>query len=233
MSPTTVETTIASIAARCDFCDEFSGGIQNSFAIRYRGLLQERTILATSNFKVIPTLGQIVEGYLLIVPISHYRALADMPPEPIQELVRLKDQVRAALLATYGPCIFFEHGARSANAGGCGINHAHLHAVPLSEEKDPIATLKEEFPFESLRANREITTEANGSNPYLYYEDLHSNTYVFDVEYLPSQYVRRLLAQNFGKVEWDWRKYEREEALLSSMARLSQVFGTSLGKPQS
>jgi diadenosine tetraphosphate (Ap4A) HIT family hydrolase len=216
----------------CDFCDEFSGGASNAFGRLYADTIRDRTLLATREFRIIPSLGQIVEGYLLVVATKHYQALADMPPELGEELVELNGRVRGALSDAYGPCIFFEHGARSENSGGCGIYHAHLHAVPLREGRDPIALLKERFSLKKLRSIREIAGEANGADSYLYYEDLHSNRYIFDVEYLPSQYMRRLLAEATGNDEWDWRECGWEEAVVSTIARLAKAFSTSEANAQ-
>lgn len=222
---------LAKAGLTCHFCNEFSGGTDNAFAARYGGAPSSRTVLATPNFKIFPTLGQITEGYLLVAPFDHYGALADMPPALIQELAELNTRVRAALSGTYGPCIFFEHGARSENSGGCGIYHAHLHAVPFIEDTEPVSVLRERFGYKTLRSITDIASEANRADSYLYYEDLHSNRYIFEVEYLPSQYMRRLLAEVVGKGEWDWRKYGREEALLSTVRRLSQALGPEPSNP--
>jgi len=91
----------------CDFCDEFSGGLENSFAARYQNTAPSRVILSTANFRVIPSLGQIIEGYLLIVPVSHYTAVSDMPTELTGELSELCSYVRTVLVKVYGPCVFF------------------------------------------------------------------------------------------------------------------------------
>jgi len=215
----------------CDFCDEFSGGRNNAFYSRYGSDLRNRTIFYTQNFKVLPSLGQIVEGHVLIVPVRHYTALADMPRGPVEEMSGLAHRVRVALSINYGPCLLFEHGSRGDNSGGCGIYHAHLHAVPAVGSRDPICALKGMFRHQRLEGITEVGTKARGLKPYLYYEDTNSNSYLFEVDYLPSQYMRKLLVEMMGEGEWDWRKCGREEALLSTIARLSQAFGPGASKP--
>jgi diadenosine tetraphosphate (Ap4A) HIT family hydrolase len=217
--------------SQCDFCDEFSGGHNNAFSRRYGSDPRGRTVFETQNFKVLPSLGQIVEGHVLVVPVRHYTALADMPSPLTEEVADLADHVRIALSANYGSCLLFEHGSRGVCSGGCGIYHAHLHAVPLREESEPVSLLKERFGYRKLGSIGDIASESNGTDSYLYYEDLHSNRYIFDVEYLPSQYMRRLMAEALGKDEWDWRKCGREEALLSTITRLSQAFGPAHAGP--
>src|SRR5207253_952486 len=75
MSKNTLKSNFASASVACDFCDEFAGGLRNAFAKLYGDLIQARTLVATKEFRVIPSLGQIVEGYLLVVPAKHYATL--------------------------------------------------------------------------------------------------------------------------------------------------------------
>src|SRR5262249_44778349 len=129
-------------AINCDFCDELSDGWDNAFTRIYARNPRSRVLFRSEHFSVVPSLGQIVEGYLLILPIRHYTALADMPSQLTTELLALCNQVRRGLAKAYGPCLFFEHGVRALGTGGCGIEHAHLHAVPFAPLRDPIQRLK-------------------------------------------------------------------------------------------
>lgn len=210
---------------KCDFCNEFSGGLENSFTARYHSELRSRIVVRTQNFNVLPSLGQIVEGYLLIVPVQHYTALADLPTQLVPELSRLCGRVRRALSSTYGPCLLFEHGVRAGQSGGCGIDHAHLHAVPFACAREPIEELKHRHSFKFIGGISEINDEVPPSSSYLYYENLSGQPCVFDVDFMPSQYVRKLLAESMGIDLWDWREYGSEQALVSSLVRLSDAFG--------
>src|SRR5437868_12927089 len=102
----------------CEFCDEFSGGSRNAFAVRYGDELPNRTVLETDHVTVLPTLGHFVKGYLLLVPKVHYCTLADMPPDAIREVEDLKKSLLQRLGPRYGPYILFEHGARTVASGG-------------------------------------------------------------------------------------------------------------------
>ncbi len=105
----------------CDFCDEFSGGSSNGFSSRYEGYLGSRILLTSASLRVIPSLGQIVEGHLLIAPSRHFRALADLPQASLQELDILYGNLRSTLTRLYGRCVFFEHGIRCEASGGCKL----------------------------------------------------------------------------------------------------------------
>jgi diadenosine tetraphosphate (Ap4A) HIT family hydrolase len=212
------------LSGACDFCDEFRGGRENAFARLYGKRAPERILLATGQLCVVASLGQIVEGYLLVLPMQHYRALADAPHGFNEELADLKNSVRAVLSAAYGRCVFFEHGTRSENSGGCGIYHAHLHAVPLVQRTDPIVRLKQRFALKGISGIEKIGETIDPIDSYLYYQDLDSREYVCPVDHLPSQYMRRLLAETLGRPNWDWRECHQEGALLSTIARLTPCF---------
>ena len=134
----------------CDFCDEFAGGCRNAFAVRYHGQITDRILCSTENFVVLPSLGQIAEGHLLILPRQHCLSLADIPHGNWGELERLSATVRRVLRSTYGTCVAFERGTRSGG-GGCGISHAHLHFVPVNND---------ELFIDQLRANHRFVPVA-------------------------------------------------------------------------
>jgi len=206
----------------CEFCDEFSGGTRNSFAEHYHDEQGGRTILETNGFKVVPSLGQIVRGYLLLIPRDHYCALADLPAELLWELEQLKKMLVGSLRSKYGDYVLFEHGARTENSGGCGISHAHLHAVPLSAEKDLLQTLRASFRHQQISGISGLRGIPTGCS-YLYYEDVRGDCHVFYPTFLPSQYMRRLIAERLGVENWDWRIRGREDSVLVTGADVSRI----------
>lgn len=215
-------SNISNNCRQCEFCDEFAGGSANSFFVHYANEVASRTVLEQDGFRALPSLGQVVPGYLLLVPNHHYRALADMSPEELNTAEALKGGLTDQMRHTYGNCLFFEHGARTPDAGGCGISHAHLHIVPFPAEKDPVEVLLRTFPFEEISNLLDLKRIQPG-NSYLYYESVRGSRYVFYPPFIPSQYVRRLLAEALGIETWDWRHCGREERFFSTLARTSQL----------
>lgn len=168
-----------------------------------------------------------MSGYLLLVPKHHHRALADMSLDDLKVAELLKTRLADGLRSTYGHYLFFEHGSRTPSSGGCGISHAHLHAVPFPGEKDPVDELTREFPFEEVSALVDLKC-VQPERSYLYYEAVRGNRYVLYPPFVPSQYIRRLLAEALGIQEWDWRQCGREERLLATLSRTSHALaGTS------
>jgi len=217
--------------SHCDFCDEFSGGDHNAFASRY-GRNANRDITVSDFFHVVPSLGQIVEGHLLIVPTGHSCALADLPDEQIHDLESICQQVRVSLRDVYGDCVFFEHGIRREGSGGCGIDHAHLHAVPTSAH-GVLGVLLENFQGSRVYSFSDITTTVSFDSSYLFFEDAAAQRFVFEIDKLRSQYMRKLVSESIGKEVWDWRVAGHEPELVATVERLSltlpRLFSASRG----
>jgi len=210
--------------ARCDFCLEFLDKPENSFHRIYGGDPHSRLLLETPGFAILPSIGQIVEGYLLLLPRQHFAAIGDLSPSGLRELDGLMRFAGDLLKTEYGPYIVFEHGTRSEGAGGCGIYHAHLHMVPLARTLDPVASLKSTFRCVELAHLSEIRERSAGLVNYLFYQDSDARLYLFDTGPLPSQYMRRLFADGVAGQEWNWRSAGREERLLATIGRLASKF---------
>jgi hypothetical protein len=59
---------------------------------------------------------------------------------------------------------------------------------------------------------------------YLFYQDSKARVYLFNSGPLPSQYMRKLLADALNEKDWNWREAGREEHLLATLQRLSSHF---------
>ncbi len=206
----------------CEFCDEFAGGCTNAFATRYGQYLADRSIMDTGRFRVVPTLGQIVEGHVLVIPVEHICALASLQNDQMQELEDLSNRLRSTLSDMYGGCVFFEHGVRGQGAGGCGIDHAHLHALPVVAD-GVLEVLTRQFEGTRIYSLAAIKGSIPKNSPYLFFEDASAKRYVFRVDSLPSQYLRKLVAKSIGKSDWDWRECGYERQFISTMRRLSPI----------
>src|SRR5271165_2732369 len=218
--------TTMELLEQCDFCNEFRGNQNNAFAALYKSRPARRIAFETPSFVVMPSLGQIVLGYLLVVPKVHFVAIADMPHHTLVELEELRAKLLARLSAHYGAFLFFEHGTRTKNCGGCGITHAHLHAVPFPATADPIRRLKDQWTYHSIRQFLDLKDIPMGSS-YLYYESVTNDRFAFYPEAISSQYVRRLLADALNSQDWDWRVAGRENRLVSTLSETTTLLGRS------
>jgi len=175
-----------------------------------------RPIIESQNFVVIPTLGAFLIGWLLIISKMHYLCIGSLPDSLFPELINLKRKVKYILNQTIGPTISFEHGPCSSyeRAGSC-IDHAHLHIVPT--KIDLLKDLRKNFKIKKSDTIRESKKFFLQKRPYILYENVNDNLFYFEVETLPSQYMRRLLAKKLNLYsKYDWRKHSEVKNIIAT-----------------
>ncbi|MDY0814813.1 HIT domain-containing protein [Kitasatospora purpeofusca] len=110
---------------RCPLCE----------AGRGRGAVPlDRPWLESENGVVLPALGHLLRGHLLICSKEHHPNLLSAPDEIAEELLELLDETSGRLREAFGKdCFAFEHGFVGKNTEeiGCSIDHVHLHVIPL------------------------------------------------------------------------------------------------------
>jgi len=168
-----------------------------------------RVPVETDNFAVIPSLGALVPGHMLICPKQHIRSFGVLSSELWQEFLWLKDTMASILADRYdAPVHFFEHGSR--NIGHkivCTVDHAHLHCLPGHVDVWPALT---EFQWKWVPIARlSDIGSVQGKYEYLYYESPQGVAGLCSAlshEGFPSQILRRVFAQLLNCEErWNWR----------------------------
>jgi diadenosine tetraphosphate (Ap4A) HIT family hydrolase len=156
------------------------------------------------------SLGSLVEGWLLIVPRAHALSAAALTTVLLDELHSVKAQVREMLTVAYGPVSFFEHGPSECHhLTGCGVDHAHVHAVPGIQD-----LLGAAFPFLPPGAKfrpgdindcREAI--AKGLD-YLYLEQPNGDPWIATARSFGSQTFRKAIAARLGLPDkYDWKVF--------------------------
>jgi diadenosine tetraphosphate (Ap4A) HIT family hydrolase len=205
----------------CPFCEQFLWKTSRGVAGCVLGPDYRREIHADADFVVVATLGQLVEGWLLVIPRVHYSCVAVLPRHLQSRFSALVRRARAAVEFRYGPAALMEHGSVS-QTGACGtcIEHAHLHIVPR------VPSLAE--PFAHACSGQHISGletlwVAPPTRDYLYYESPDRDGYLaLPGDVLPCQYFRRLVANAIGRPgDWDWRRNLGVDAIKSATAALT------------
>jgi diadenosine tetraphosphate (Ap4A) HIT family hydrolase len=193
----------------------------------------ERLILSTEFCFVVPTIGQIVEGYCLVFPKRPVLNLTELSAEEKEDFVMTTERVWGAVDECYGSPILFEHGAVPTEPTvGCGVNHAHLHIVPGFDLDDVSGQLSQRFP--SWRPCRNfadwLCSEFPATEPYMIVGRLEGPLlrYGYGAR-RESQCIRRILASLLpDSPEWNWRKAGVEERLWVTQRTLrSEIEGQS------
>lgn len=206
----------------CVFCRELNGSRDTNFATRYPEI-PSRIIYETESLVAFPCIGQLVNGHFLVVPKNHDSTLAQTQKRLNnlnQELTHLLKQVHLILGFELTNSLIFEHGALGPNDGSCGIYHAHLHVLPSTSQ----VNVSELYNFQNkdLITNIEsVLKNTSIDKPYIFAGNLKDGFYHLQLnEALPSQTLRKAIATQLDKNEWDWRKAEREENMLSILEKV-------------
>ncbi len=202
----------------CEFCAEFQTEGPSRFRSSYQGLASHRVVARSRRFVAVPTIGQMLEGSLLIIPIEHEETCAAMEDDARAEMLGLADEM-VERCSRQGSPIVFEHGATAVSGGGCGIHHAHLHIVPLPWAAKP-SELFPEWKAEAADLGTAWRTLRRSSH-YLLIGDgkrvLTRDLTAMPGEF-PSQFFRRRIVEFFAlEMPWDWRSYPSVE---HSMVRI-------------
>jgi len=204
----------------CVFCRELNGRRDTNFARLYPEF-SSRVIAETVDLVVFPCIGQLALGHSLVVTKTHYTNFA----EAFSEIPSLGIQLNSALagvheLLGFEPrdTLYFEHGTITAEDGGCGIYHAHLHLVPNAGGVK-VGSLSSGDPL-NRKALIEAYDATDSEKPYVL---TGSDQYGFSTETLnaviPSQTIRRKVASELGCRVWDWREAGPEEGMFELLGR--------------
>jgi len=205
-----------------ELCDEKELNLFRGFCEDSK--YESRIVDETENFVALPALGQIVEGYMLVVSRAHFLSfgavLKDHSRE--EELIALIQKVQNRLEQVYGhKGIIFEHGPASpTRRAGCCTDHAHLHLVPVGVDlMELLAT--DPLPWVTIESLSGLTECVKRGDAYLFYQNELGIRYLCVANHgVPLQYLRKVLACMVGRPsEWDWRVYPNQERLQTALER--------------
>lgn len=186
----------------------------------------DKVIYKTANFTVKPALGQMgIEGYCLICSNEHFIGIGNVSDSLESELESVLSKTLEVIANQYSPqVVVFEHGPKlGCNKGGICLEHAHFHIVQT--KVDVFNFLNKRFKpekIQGLERLREIYKLAKSS--YLFLETQERKRFVFEVDIVPSQYIRQIIAVGEGRSNWDWMKYPDYETFEKTLEKLRGKF---------
>lgn len=192
----------AAVTLPCRFCGIAEGHFERTY---------DAPLAASQDYFALASVGALVPGWVLICPKAHIPNLSTLYRDPQLVALRLKiaDVLRRRLQL---PVRMFEHGPSCAgSATGCGVNHAHLHLVPLTQPLVlGISRLDERLVWHTTRAS--TVRKEVGSHEYLFYsDDAHDADPLGAVAVLEapvSQYFRKVIAKQICRAnEFDYRTH--------------------------
>jgi hypothetical protein len=220
----------------CSFCQEIHGNTEfNFFEIYLKEKflscgLANRIVAESKNFILMPMVGPLVPGYLLIVSKKHYLSFAHIPNDILEEAKVIQQTTSNIFEEYYCKPVFFEHGPMSdVCKGGCCSVHAHIHCAAVEVDIYSELTMHD-FDIVKLNNLTDITTQSTKNKPYLYYENQHNNKFLIEVEDIESQFIRKLIGRKIGYIDkLEWSQNIQFDWMIDIIKKLKPVFNNLKG----
>jgi len=178
---------------------------------RHQGSVEvwNKPLFESRNFIALPSLGALVEGWLLLLPKDHFICMGALPNQMAAELQEMKIMICSVLRKNYGEICLFEHGPSKPNGNvGCSVDHAHVHIVPISFDLSAAA-----LPFLPQDASiscagyQDCQDAFKRCEDYLYLEQPIGTGSIIKHPDIGSQIFRRAIAAVIGKPDqFNWRE---------------------------
>lgn len=181
----------------------------------------ENTIIEESdNFIVLPTIGALVDGYLIIVSKKHINSMSELKENEKIEYEILIEKYRKKFKNIYNKYpIIFEHGSpiNDSDMKASSVIHAHTHIVNhkfINEE-----SIVKNLNFKILENLNYLSKEQN----YIMYINPENICYVsYNFEPV-SQMMRKIIAKDLGyENKFDWKKETFIENINSTIKKFTE-----------
>ncbi len=193
------------------------------FEPRDRGLCRpwDCVLWETPNFAVLPSLGSLVPGWLLVVPKRPMPNLIGLCDNEYDELEALVSLTSKKLRVFPGRAHMFEHGGRSGSSLSCGVDQAHLHVVPLEFDIIELAQSDNSILWSSVSSLDAVRTQISPDSEYLYVSAF-GEALLGSPRQPTSQWFRRLIANQMGvPEEWNYREFPKLDVVRETKSRLA------------
>ncbi len=205
----------------CKFCNKFNNSNDQNLLNSFDTILFE-----TKNFIVTPTMGSLVEGWVLIISKSHFISVGQSSIVLKNELENLINKLKGKLKKVSSEVFVFEHGPCASNqTTGCGIDHLHVHIVPLSFDLFKKAQDISFYKWQKVPTIFSGCEFYKNNLPYLFIETPQGEKYIATDSKIPSQFFRRVVANELGIPDlFDWKQNYGK----SNIERTLEIFTSQL-----
>jgi diadenosine tetraphosphate (Ap4A) HIT family hydrolase len=165
-------------------------------------------LYSSANFVVIPSVGPIAPGHVMVVSRLHLPNLASVGASEIYEYNSLVGFVAKRKPYSSSGLLEAEHGSSQHDSGGACITHVHINLIPGFGS---FANMFDgRLPQMEIDAN--LGTLKPSAAPYILMRGL-SVVRLYKAQAVPSQLIRRVLFEKMGRDDWDWGIFPRHEVV--------------------
>ena len=186
-------------------------------------------IFESKSFVALPTVGALVEGWILVVPRKPALSMATLPASLFSQLEQFLDGIVPIIEAEYGLVTMFEHGpSTKAQPIGCGVDYAHLHLVPCAKDLfTDVAITAKNIRWTELENLADIREQTKYLDGYWLLQQSYKKGPLYAgvcTDGTPvSQLFRRAIAHALGTPElYDWKAFLGKELIISTIDRFSK-----------
>jgi diadenosine tetraphosphate (Ap4A) HIT family hydrolase len=184
-------------------------------------------LFESENFIVIPSLGSLVPGWVLIIPKVFSLSLSQLSEEKLIELEKIANSFEIKMKSKFNSnTVRFEHGPSSSQSKvGCGVDYAHLHIIPI--DFDLIDSLKNllniNYEWREIKSLNSLSCVSTKED-YLYYRNGLDKHFVTIQNNIPSQLFRRVIAHQLNQPEkFDWKFFPHFNLVDETIKNLSEI----------
>lgn len=169
--------------------------------------MHDQPVMETTKYVVLPTLGSLVPGWLLVVPRRRMANLSMLTAAETSELESVIATLLPAQQVWQATVFSFEHGGAPGSPLSCGVDQAHLHLVPLSFDLFSSAVQCQDINWTPLPLGTPPWGHALAEE-YLAIASSDGRAAIGYPRMPTSQWFRRLIANRLGRPnEWDYRAH--------------------------
>jgi histidine triad (HIT) family protein len=201
----------------CCFCREFRHH-EAGEEIKEKYSVTNRIIYDDGVFTVLPSVSPIVKNHLLVLPKKHINTMKQLDYDEKKRLFSLVNNITKLLGEDY---FTFEHGAFPVNGNTCGVDHAHFHILPVGREisRKVIGSIRSAYTY-MLYKDFFLSLDDEKDKPYLLFGNDMREMYACNNALFRSQFIRKLLCEHMGIIDWDWKSYSNKEDFLAALTFL-------------
>lgn len=195
----------------CAFCAQITGWQEHNAlaSLLGSGWSQRPLLIETETAVVMPSIGALTLGHVLVSPKRHLRSAAACEGYEQTDLRALIEETSAWITRlSPDPVHIFEHGSSAAHNGpvACSVEHAHVHVIPAAVDiSDALPAVASWTP---MRADRSELLGVTNGDEYLFYESPAGERFLAMTKVgFQSQLLRRVFAEALGpEIDWNWRR---------------------------